>query len=40
MNFNCEVVESKTNCLDTSIESLEIPYKDTAVAFIQKITHG
>jgi hypothetical protein len=29
MNFNCEVVESKTNCSDSSIESLEVPNKDT-----------
>lgn len=28
-NFNCEVVESKTNSSDTSIESLEVPYEDT-----------
>jgi hypothetical protein len=29
MNFNCEVVESKTICSNTIVESLEVPYKDT-----------
>jgi len=29
MNFNCELVESKTNCSDSSIESSEVPNKDT-----------
>lgn len=29
MNFNCELVESKTNCSDCSIEGLEVPNKDT-----------
>lgn len=29
MNFNCELVESKTNCPDSSIETLEVPNKDT-----------
>ena len=28
-NFNCELVERKTNCPDTSTESLEVPNKDT-----------
>jgi hypothetical protein len=28
MNFNCDLVESKTNCSDSSIESLEGPNRD------------
>lgn len=31
VNFNCEVVESKTNRSDTSVESWEVPYKDTVL---------
>lgn len=29
MNLNCDLVESKTNCSDSSIESLEGPNRDT-----------
>jgi hypothetical protein len=29
MNYNCELVESKSNCSDSSIETLDVPNKDT-----------
>jgi hypothetical protein len=31
MNFNSELVEGKTNCSDSIIESLEVPKKDTVL---------
>jgi hypothetical protein len=40
INFNCELVESETNCSDSSIESSEVPNKDTMLDILSEDNSG